>query len=69
MMYCYYIVQLEIYYLTAFLIPGRGNGRGQRQKRGEDVVHSLNVSLEDLYRGTSKKLSLSRNVICSKCKG
>jgi DnaJ family protein A protein 2 len=29
----------------------------------------LKVSLEDLYNGTSKKLSLSRNVICSKCKG
>ncbi|MBA0808831.1 hypothetical protein Gohar_024540, partial [Gossypium harknessii] len=27
------------------------------------------VSLEDLYNGTSKKLSLSRNIICSKCKG
>ncbi|GFZ11685.1 DNAJ homologue 3 [Actinidia rufa] len=26
-------------------------------------------SLEDLYNGTAKKLSLSRNVICSKCKG
>ncbi|MTV28810.1 hypothetical protein FTX61_26050, partial [Nitriliruptoraceae bacterium ZYF776] len=25
--------------------------------------------LEDLYNGTSKKLSLSRNVLCSKCKG
>jgi len=27
------------------------------------------VSLEDLYNGTSKKLSLSRNVLCAKCKG
>nr|GMD03357.1 DnaJ protein homolog [Ipomoea batatas] len=26
-------------------------------------------SLEDLYNGTSKKLSLSRNVLCVKCKG
>jgi DnaJ family protein A protein 2 len=32
-------------------------------------VHPLKVSLEDLYNGTSKKLSLSRNVLCSKCKG
>ncbi|CAM6089249.1 unnamed protein product [Calypogeia fissa] len=47
-----------------------GSGRGgRRQRRGEDVVHQLKVSLEDLYNGTSKKLSLSRNVICSKCKG
>lgn len=48
---------------------GGGSSRGRRQKQGDDVVHSLKVSLEDLYNGTSKKLSLSRNVICSKCKG
>ncbi|KAM5584912.1 dnaJ protein [Rosa sericea] len=46
-----------------------GGSRVRRQRRGEDVVHSLKVSLEDLYLGTSKKLSLSRNVLCSKCKG
>lgn len=44
-------------------------GGGRRQRRGEDVIHPLKVSLEDLYNGTSKKLSLSRNVICSKCNG
>lgn len=48
---------------------GGGSSRGRRQKQGEDVVHPLKVSLEDLYNGTSRKLSLSRNVICSKCKG
>ncbi|PHT54195.1 Chaperone protein dnaJ 2 [Capsicum baccatum] len=48
---------------------GGGSSRGRRQRRGEDVVHSLKVSLEDLYNGTSKKLSLSRNVLCTKCKG
>ncbi|KAK5803634.1 hypothetical protein PVK06_031282 [Gossypium arboreum] len=48
---------------------GGGSSRGRRQRRGEDVVHPLKVSLEDLYLGTSKKLSLSRNVICSKCNG
>ncbi|RLN41545.1 hypothetical protein C2845_PM01G33890 [Panicum miliaceum] len=48
---------------------GGGSSRGRRQRRGEDVVHPLKVSLEDLYNGTSKKLSLSRSVICSKCKG
>ncbi|GMN60994.1 hypothetical protein TIFTF001_030079 [Ficus carica] len=48
---------------------GGGSSRGRRQRRGEDVIHPLKVSLEDLYNGTSKKLSLSRNVLCSKCKG
>ncbi|KAM3306458.1 hypothetical protein P3S67_013328 [Capsicum chacoense] len=48
---------------------GGGSSRGRRQRRGKDVVHPLKVSLEDLYNGTSKKLSLSRNVLCPKCKG
>ncbi|PON50904.1 Terminal organelle assembly protein [Parasponia andersonii] len=49
---------------------GGGSSRGgRRQRRGEDVVHPLKVSLEDLYLGISKKLSLSRNVLCSKCNG
>ncbi|KAJ7568975.1 hypothetical protein O6H91_01G055400 [Diphasiastrum complanatum] len=42
---------------------------GRRQRKGEDVVHPLKVSLEDLYKGTSKKLALSRNILCPKCKG
>ncbi|GBG82858.1 hypothetical protein CBR_g36384 [Chara braunii] len=55
----------------SFLNPGFGGGgrSGRRQRRGEDVVHPLKVTLEDLYNGTSKRLSLSRNVICTKCKG
>ncbi|XP_024359351.1 dnaJ protein homolog [Physcomitrium patens] len=49
---------------------GGGSSRGsRRQKRGEDVVHPLKVPLDDLYNGTSKKLFLSRNVLCQKCKG
>ncbi|KAK3408309.1 hypothetical protein EUGRSUZ_J00583 [Eucalyptus grandis] len=48
---------------------GGGSSRGRRQRRGEDVVHPLKASLEDLYLGTTKKLSLSRNVICVKCNG
>ncbi|CAL9108594.1 unnamed protein product [Musa textilis] len=48
---------------------GGGSSRGGRQKQGEDVVHSLKVSLEDVYNGTSKRLSLSRNALCQKCKG
>ena len=32
-------------------------------------MHPLKVSLEELYNGTTKKLSLAKNVICSKCEG
>lgn len=61
--------QCDNYFLNVFFTGGGGSSRGRRQRRGEDVVHPLKVSLEDLYNGTSKKLSLSRNVLCSKCKG
>uniref|UniRef100_A0A7S0SLL4 J domain-containing protein n=1 Tax=Mantoniella antarctica TaxID=81844 RepID=A0A7S0SLL4_9CHLO len=47
----------------------RGGGGRQRQRKGEDVVHGLKVSLEDLYNGITKKLSLAKNVLCPKCDG
>lgn len=54
--------------LTIFM-SGASSSRRRRQKQGEDVVHLMRVSLEDLYNGTMKKLSLSRNILCPKCKG
>lgn len=48
---------------------GGSSSRGRRQQRGEDVVHTLKVSLEDLYNGASKKLSLTRMALCPRCKG
>uniref|UniRef100_I3M3E9 DnaJ heat shock protein family (Hsp40) member A2 n=1 Tax=Ictidomys tridecemlineatus TaxID=43179 RepID=I3M3E9_ICTTR len=39
------------------------NGR----RRGEDMMHPLKVSLEDLYNGKTTKLQLSKNVLCSAC--
>lgn len=48
---------------------GGSSSRGRWQKQGEAVIHTMKVSLEDLYNGTTKKLSLSRNTLCPKCKG
>lgn len=48
---------------------GGGGRRGGGRRKGEDVAHPLKLSLEDLYKGVTKKLSLSKNVICAKCKG
>jgi len=47
--------------------PRRGGGRQQR--RGEDLVHPLKVTLEDLYRGKTTKLSLQKHVLCCDCGG
>jgi len=57
-----------------FFGGGMGGGhhghRGHRgPQKGKDVVHQLKVSLEDMYNGTTKRLSLQKNIICDKCGG
>ena len=51
---------------------GMGGSRGGRErgpKRGKDVVYQMSVSLEELYNGTTRKLSIQKKVICDKCEG
>ncbi|CAL5336088.1 unnamed protein product [Camellia sinensis] len=48
---------------------GGGSSRDHRQRRGEDVIHPLKVSLEDLYNGTAKKLSFKGSKSSMKCAG
>ncbi|KAI1318306.1 hypothetical protein EDD11_006819 [Mortierella claussenii] len=52
-------------------LPGAGGpgGRRNRARRGEDISHNLNVTLEDLYNGKTTKLSLEKNVVCGLCHG
>ncbi|XP_028394971.1 dnaJ homolog subfamily A member 1-like [Dendronephthya gigantea] len=42
---------------------------GKERDVGRDMVHQLKVSLEDLYKGTVRKLALQKNVICKTCDG
>lgn len=48
---------------------GSRSGRAPRERKSEDVMHQLQVSLEDLYSGCTKKLALSRSMPCSSCNG
>lgn len=48
---------------------GGGGGRSRGPRKGEDVVHRLNVSLNDLYNGRTSKLAIVRNRVCSGCNG
>ncbi|XP_042236166.1 dnaJ homolog subfamily A member 2-like [Homarus americanus] len=50
---------------------GGGLRHAQRRgpRRGENTVHRLKVSLEDLYNGKVSKLQLSKNTICTACGG
>nr|XP_020653977.1 dnaJ homolog subfamily A member 1-like [Pogona vitticeps] len=38
-------------------------------RRGKTAVHQLPVTLEDLYNGATRKLSIQKNVICQSCAG
>eukprot|EP01118_Nematostelium_gracile_P005159 TRINITY_DN1621_c0_g1_i1.p1 TRINITY_DN1621_c0_g1~~TRINITY_DN1621_c0_g1_i1.p1 ORF type:complete len:410 (-),score=148.08 TRINITY_DN1621_c0_g1_i1:39-1268(-) len=44
-----------------------GGPRGP--KKGDDIVHEIGCSLEDLYKGKTSKLAVTKSVICSKCTG
>ncbi|XP_065199033.1 dnaJ homolog subfamily A member 2-like [Sycon ciliatum] len=47
-----------------------GGGRSRRQqKKGGDLTHDLKVSLRDLYNGRTARLQVTRNAICTACKG
>lgn len=48
---------------------GGGGGRRRKENKGKDVVHQLSVSLEEIYKGSTRKLALQKNVICDKCNG
>ena len=46
------------------------HGRSHRGRpRGRDVAHTMAVTLEDLYNGSVRKLSLQKNIICPHCQG
>lgn len=51
------------------MFGGFGMGGMRRRQRGEDTVHPLKVTLEDMYNGKTAKLQLSKNVICVTCSG
>lgn len=48
---------------------GGGGGRRKKENKGKDVIHQLGVTLEDMYKGSTRKLALQKNVICDKCGG
>jgi len=49
---------------------GGGGGRGHSgPRKTKDIHHPLYIGLADLYKGYTKKMRVSRNVICDSCKG
>ncbi|KZT03442.1 uncharacterized protein LAESUDRAFT_738297 [Laetiporus sulphureus 93-53] len=52
-----------------FFGGGGGPSRGGGPRKTKDLVHRVHVTLEDLYKGKTTKLALTRNIICTKCSG
>mmetsp|Transcript_12375 Transcript_12375/g.18232 ORF Transcript_12375/g.18232 Transcript_12375/m.18232 type:complete len:433 (-) Transcript_12375:502-1800(-) len=52
---------------SMFFGGGRRGESGPR--KGEDLVHPLKVSLEDLYNGKTVKLAINRDKLCDECEG
>lgn len=55
--------------LNGGMFGGGGRRRPNEKRRGEDVVFPLKVTLEELYNGLTKKLKLTKNVMCKDCDG
>lgn len=50
------------------ILSGRA-GAGNQKKKTKSVLHTLNVTLEDIYKGSKKYLEISRYRTCGSCKG
>jgi len=48
---------------------GGGRQRERGPKKGKDIVYQMNVTLEELYNGATRKLAISKKVVCDKCEG
>jgi DnaJ-class molecular chaperone len=48
---------------------GGGRRKADEPKKCQDTSHSIKVSLEEIYHGTTKKLALTRSRNCAECSG
>ena len=54
----------DIYGIAGLKDPQRSNKR-----KGQDSKFGVGVTLEDLYMGTEKAMTIQRNELCPKCRG
>jgi DnaJ homolog subfamily A member 2 len=55
--------------IFSMFFGGGGRGRPRGPQKGEDIVHTVKASLEDLYNGKTVRLAISRNKPCEDCQG
>jgi molecular chaperone DnaJ len=54
------------------ILGGRMGGYGRRTsraRRGQDIEHPIEISLEEAYNGTVRNISIQSEVPCSACRG
>lgn len=43
--------------------------RPQGKRKGEDIESPIKVTLEQIYNGATRKMAISKDVICDACEG
>lgn len=61
-------LSIEDLFESFFGSPGTRGAR-QRVQRGQDLRYDLHLTLEEAVFGTSKEISLSKNITCARCNG
>lgn len=59
----------DMFFRGAGFFGGGGGSRSEHARQAKNVVHQLAVTLEELYKGSTRKLALQKNVVCLKCEG
>lgn len=54
---------------SLFGFGGGGGGGRKRERKPKEILHQIEVSLEDFYMGKTRKLAITRDRLCSGCKG
>jgi len=54
---------------SPFGFPSGRQPQNRGPKKTKDMLVELAVTLEDLYNGTTKKMKVTKNVVCSACEG
>lgn len=52
-----------------FFGGGRRASRQASKKKGEDIVSSMKVTLEQMYNGATKRMAINKDVLCKSCNG
>lgn len=54
-------------FFSSFGFPG--NNRGQNAGKTQDMVYHLSVPLDNFYNSKTKRIKISRDVVCGGCRG